>query len=347
MRFYTGQHDHYCGIDLHARSMYLCVLDRAGEVRLHRDFPANPESFLRAVAPFRDGLVVGAECMFTWYWLADLCAAENITFVLGHALYMKAIHGGKSKNDRIDSLKIATLLRGGTMAQAYVYPPKMRATRDLLRRRTRMVRRRAELIAHVQNTHHQYNLAAPGPRLAYTGNHEGVADHFSDPTVRRSVELDLELARILGERITELELYLVRQAKEHDPNAFHLLRSIPGVGKILALTILYEVHTIQRFPRVQDFASYCRLVKCSRESAGKIHGTGGAKIGNVHLKWAYSEAAALFLHGNPEGQRLRERLARKHGKGKAMSILAHRLARASYHMLTRGEPFNRERFMKT
>ena len=206
---------------------------------------------------------------------------------------------------------------------------------------------RAELIAHVQNTHHPYNLAAPGPRLAYTGNHEGVADHFSDPTVRRSVELDLELARILGERITELELYLVRQAKEHDPNAFHLLRSIPGVGKILALTILYEVHTIERFPRVQDFASYCRLVKCSRESTGKIHGTGGAKIGNVHLKWAYSEAAALFLHGNPEGQRLRERLARKHGKGKAMSILAHRLARASYHMLTRGEPFNRERFMKT
>ncbi len=125
MRFYTGQHDHYCGIDLHARSMYLCVLDRAGEVRLHRDFPANPESFLRAVAPFREGRVVGAECMFTWYWLADLCAAEKIPFVLGHALYMKAIHGGKSKNDRIDSLKIATLLRGGTMAQAYVYPPKM------------------------------------------------------------------------------------------------------------------------------------------------------------------------------------------------------------------------------
>ncbi|MFN7950610.1 MAG: IS110 family transposase [bacterium] len=305
MRFYTGQHDHYCGTDLHARSMYLCVLDRAGEVRLHRDFPASPESFLRAVAPFREGLVVGAECMFTWYWLADRCAAENIPFVLGHALYMKAIHGGKSKNDRIDSLETATLLRGGAIAHAYVYPPKMRATRALLRRRTRMVPRRAELIAHVQNTHHPYNLAAPGPRLAYTGNHEGVPEHFRDPTVRRSVELDLELARILGERITDLELYLVRQAKEHDPNAFHLLRSIPGVGKILALTILYEVHTIERFPRVQDFASYCRLVKCSRESAGKIHGTGGAKIGNVHLKWAYSEAATLFLHGNPEGQRLR------------------------------------------
>ncbi|MFN7955439.1 MAG: IS110 family transposase [bacterium] len=345
MRFYTGQHQHYCGIDLHARSMYICVLDQAGEVRLHRNFPTTPVAFLEAVAPFREGLVVGIECIFTWYWLADLCAAEKIPFVLGHALYMKAIHGGKSKNDKIDSLKIATLLRGGTIAQAYVYPPQMRATRDLLRRRTHLVRRRAELIAHAQNTHHQYNLPAPGARLAYNSNHVGVAEAFADPTVRRSVEVDLELARILDKRITELELYLVRQAKEHDPKAFHLLRSIPGVGKVLALTIVYEIHTIERFPTVQDFASYCRLVKCSRESAGKVYGTGGARMGNVHLKWAYSEAAALFLPRNPEGQQLRDRLARKHGKGKAMSILAHRLGRASYHMLRRGEPFDRRRFM--
>lgn len=98
MRFFTEPHQHYCGVDLHARSMYACVLDQQGAVQLHRDLPAEPEAFLQAIKPFRDDLVVGAECIFTWYWLADLCAEQNIPFVLGHALYMKAIHGGKAKN---------------------------------------------------------------------------------------------------------------------------------------------------------------------------------------------------------------------------------------------------------
>ena len=111
---------------------YLCILDASGNVLLHRNIAASPESFLKAVAPFREGLVVGVECMFAWYWLFDLCDKEGIDFVLGHALFMKAIHGGKAKNDKIDSQKIAVLLRGGSFPVAYAYPPKMRATRDLL-----------------------------------------------------------------------------------------------------------------------------------------------------------------------------------------------------------------------
>ena len=97
--------------------------------------PCAPESFLKAIAPYREDIAVAVECIFTWHWLADLCSKENIPFVLGHALYMKAIHGGKAKNDKIDAHKIAVLLRGGMLPRAYVYPPEMRATRDLLRRR--------------------------------------------------------------------------------------------------------------------------------------------------------------------------------------------------------------------
>jgi transposase len=114
--------------------MHLCILDAAGQVVYDKNLAADPDAFLKAVAPFRDGLVVAVECLFCWYWLADLCKTEQIAFVLGHALYMRAIHGGKSKNDQIDAGKIARLLRGGTMPQAYVYPAGMRATRDLLRR---------------------------------------------------------------------------------------------------------------------------------------------------------------------------------------------------------------------
>ena len=149
-RFYTNQHQYYCGIDLHARSMYVCIVNHDGEILVHRHMKAAPEPFLKAVAPYRDGLVVAVECLFTWYWLADLCAQEGIPFVLGHALYMKAIHGGKAKHDTIDSQKIAALLRGGMLPQAYVYPAEMRATRDLLRRRTHLMRQRSELLAHVQ-----------------------------------------------------------------------------------------------------------------------------------------------------------------------------------------------------
>lgn len=138
MRFYTQTHAHYCGIDLHAKTMYLCILDRDGQVVLHRNVKSCPEAFLAAIAPFRDDLVVAAECIFTWYWIADLCRREGLEFVLGHALFMKAIHGGKAKNDHVDAYKIAHLLRGGNLPKAYVYPPEMRATRDLLRRRLRL-----------------------------------------------------------------------------------------------------------------------------------------------------------------------------------------------------------------
>jgi transposase len=289
MRFYTKTHRHYCGIDLHARSMYVCVLNQAGEVLLHRNLPCDGDLFLAVITPFREDLVVGVECIFTWYWLADLCAREGIAFVLGHALYMRAIHGAKAKNDRIDSRKTAGLLRGGLMPQAYVYPAAMRATRDLMRRRLHFVRQRGQLLAHIQMTHHQYNLESPGRRISYRSNRDGIGEGFEDASVKKSIAADLALVDHYEVVIGELEASVLRQARGHDANSFQLLRSLPGIGKVLALTILYEIHDIARFPRVQEFASYSRLVKCQQSSAGKVVGSGGAKIGNAHLKWAFSE----------------------------------------------------------
>jgi transposase len=193
MRFYTRQHRYYCGIDLHARQMYVCVLGAEGEILYHRNGPTTPNHFLRMIAPYRDDVVVSVECMFTWYWLADLCAREGIPFVLGHALYMKAIHGGKAKNDKIDAHKIAALLRGGLIPMAYVHPPQMRSTRDLLRRRCHFMRKRAELLAHIQNTASRYNLDPFGKKIAYKGNRADVAERFEDPAVHKSIETDLAL----------------------------------------------------------------------------------------------------------------------------------------------------------
>ena len=345
MRFYTQQHQFYCGIDLHARTMYLCIMNRDGEILVHRNMPAGPAPFLKAIAPYREDVVVCVECIFTWYWLADLCAREGLPFVLGHALYMKAIHGGKAKNDKIDSQKIAVLLRGGMLPQAYVYPAAMRATRDLLRRRLHLTRKRAELLAHIQNTNSQYNLPEIGKKIAYKANRGGVAERFPDPAVHKSVEVDLALIDFYDQLLRDVELTIVQTAKQHDAQALYRLQSVPGIGKILSLVLLYEIHDITRFPRVQDFVSYCRLVKCAKESAGKRYGTSGTKIGNAYLKWAFSEAAVLFLRNHPAGQKYLARLEKKHGKGKALTVLAHKLARAVYYMLKRDTVFDMQKFL--
>ena len=345
MNFYTGQHKYYCGIDLHARTMYVCILDREGEVLVHRNMKASVQAFLNVIEPYREDICVTVECVFSWYWLADLCARENIPFVLGHALYMRAVHGGKSKNDKIDSKNIAAILRGGNLPMSYVYPQHMRATRDLLRRRMYHMHKRAELLAHIQNTNSQYNLPEIGKKLAYKSNREGVAERFDDPGARKTVEVDRALLDFYDHLLSNLELYLLRTAKVDDPHALYILHSVPGIGAVLALVLLYEIHDISRFPTVQDFVSYCRLVKCPRESGGKKVASKNNKIGNAHLKWAFSEAACLFLRGNQRGQKYHDRLVSRHGKGKALAILSHKLARSVYYMLKRREPFNMETFL--
>jgi transposase len=328
MRFYTKQHQLYCGIDLHARTMYLWVLNQDGESLVHRNMPAGPAPFLKAVAPYRTDLVVCVEGIFPWYWLAALCAREGIPFVLGHALYMKASHGGKATNDTIDAQKIAVLLRGAMLPQAYVYPADMRAPRALLRRWLHLTRKRAELLTHVQQSNSQYNLPEIGKKIAYKANRSGVAERFADPAVQKSVEVALALLDYYDHLLRDLELAIVKTAQQHDATTLSLLQTVPGIGKILRLVLLSESHDIARFPRVQAFVSYGRLVKCAKEAAGNRSGTSGTKIGKASRKWAFSEAAVLCLRNNPAGQKYLARCEKTHGKGKALTILAHKRARA-------------------
>ncbi len=321
MNFYHSTHQYYCGIDLHARSLYVCILDQSSETLLHKEIPANPEALCRLIEPYRTDLVIGVECMHCWYWVADFCEDNGITFILGHALYMRAIHGGKTKNDRIDSYKIAALMRGGNFPLAYVYPRAMRATRDLLRRRTHIVRHGAELKAHVINTTSQYNLPPNKVNLKTAGARKQLRSTFDQPEVQRNIDLDMTILDCYSQELYRLERFIEQQAKQHNPLYLQVLRTVPGIGRVLALTILYEIGDIQRFDSVQKFASYARLVKCKAESAGKSYGTQGNKIGNAHLKWAFSEAAVLYLKGNPKAQRYLQRLQKRMSKAKALSAL--------------------------
>jgi transposase len=346
MRLYTQQHRFYAGVDLHARSMFLHVLDQSGQTVFARDLPARPEAFLEAIAPFRDGLVVGAECMFAWYWLADLCEDQHIPFVLGHALAMKAIHGSKSKNDRLDAARLAALLRGGLFPMAYVYPRARRQTRDLLRRRSFFVRQRAQLIAHIVNTNSQFNLPPLSKKLTYAANRtDDLVERFAHPSTQLSVAADLALIDAYQEQVAQLERELVKSAKVDDPVTFGLLRTTPGIGPILGLILLYEIDDIGRFPEVGNFLSYARLVRCEHESAGKVKGYGSRKMGNGHLKWAFSETACLMLRSLPAAKAWMQRQERKRGKRKALAVLEAKLGRAVYHLWRKQVPFDAKRFL--
>src|SRR5262245_9349470 len=130
------------------------------------------------------------------------------------------------------------------------------------------MRKRAELLAHVQHTNSQYNLPEIGKKLAYTANRDGVAERFTEPAVQKTIEVDLALITSYDVRLQDLELSILKTAKQHDAHTLDLLQTMPGIGKILSLVLLYDMHDFDRFPTVQDFVSYCRLVKCAKESAG-------------------------------------------------------------------------------
>jgi len=164
--------------------------------------------------------------------------------------------------------------------------------------------------------------------------------------VPKSIEVDLALITYYDAWLRDLALTIVKTAKHHDAQTLYLRQTVPGIGTILSLVLLYEMHDIERFPRVQDFASYCRLVTCARASAGTRSGTSGNNIGHAHLQWAFSAAAVVFLRDNPAAQKFLARLEKKHRKGKAFTILAPKVARAVYSMLKRQTAFDRHTFLQ-
>jgi transposase len=336
----------YAGVDLHARALFLVVLDGDGQVCFARNLPAAPQPFLRAVAPFRDGLLVACECVHCWYWLADTCRDEHIPFVLGHAWAMKAVHGCKSKCDRKEAEAIARLLRGVNFPPAYAYPRERRGLRDLLRARLRLVRQRAELYGHVHTALRQANLPPVSNDVKYKSKRAAITADIADPFVRRRVETDLALLAPLDTAIRQLKADLEDAARQHFPTELAVLQSTPGVGAVLSLTILLETDTIDRFDTRQQFCSYARLCGAVQTSDNKRTGEGNRKAGNAWLKWAFSEAAVLAAQKDERIGALLARLASKLGKAKAYSALAHKLGRAVYHLLHTKEVFDVNRFVR-
>ena len=230
---------------------------------------------------------------------------------------MKAIHGGQATHDTIDSPKMAVLLRGGMRPQADVYPAQRRATRDLLRRRMPLAPTRAERLAHVPQTNSPYHLPAIGQTMAYKANRDGVAERFADPAVHKSLAVDLTRIGHDDDLLRDVALPLVNAATHQDANTLYRLQTVPGMGQMRSLVRLDDISDINRFPRVQAFASDGRLVTCAKASHGQRSGSLGTNIGQAHLQWAFAEAAVLGLRDHPAGQTLLARWENKHRQGTA------------------------------
>jgi Transposase IS116/IS110/IS902 family len=204
------------------------------------------------------------------------------------------------------------------------------------------MRQRAERLAQVHNTNSPYNRPESGKQMASKANRDGGADRCAAPAVPKSSAIDLALITSYAQLLNDGDLSLVKAAKPHDAHPLSLRQTVPGSGKMLSLVLLYAIHDMDRFPRGQDCGSSGRLVTCAKESAGQRWGTSGKKIGNAPLQWALSEAAALFLRNNPAGPHAGARLENKPGQGNALTILAHKLARAVYDMRKRQTAFAME-----
>jgi transposase len=350
MKYYTSTTEFNCGIDLHARQMYVCVMDRQGRKLVHTNVKNNDfQFFLKLIQPYRHSITVCCECMFGWYWLADACHEAGLTFVLAHALYLRAIHGGKNKNDRVDSEKITHLLRSNLIPPSYVYPAEKRPIRALLRQRIFYVWRRAELLARIHS--HQLAHNRTPARRTTRSNREpwekeliAAEDH---PLRQFALQADMAMIRHYDEQIKTLEVKLLNLAKERSGREFALLQSVPGIGENLGLTILHEIGDIERFPTVKDFLSYCRLVKGTVASAGKIKGLRGAKLGNPYLRWAFGEAAVIAKRDHAVIGPLSQSLEAQMGgnKFKANTVVAIKIARAVYFMLKNKTVFDPDRLV--
>ena len=225
MNFYTSTHPYYCGIDLHTRLLYVCIIDNENNILVHEKIDDSPDKLLALLKPYLGNVVVGVECMHCWYWVSDFCEKHNIDFILGHALYMKAIHAGKTKNDKIDALKIAKLMRDGNIPLGHAYSKEHRSIRDALRRRTHIMRTSAQLKAHVATAVSQYNLPALETRLDLRTlpDREKTRHIFPDEAVQKSMDLNLNIIETMVSELYKIEHYVKTQAQTHCATGLHIL----------------------------------------------------------------------------------------------------------------------------
>ena len=329
----------YCGIDLHSNNSVVIVSDDEDRIVLQKRL-ANDLGQIRAVLePYRSELVgVVVESTYNWYWLVDGLMDAGYRVHLAHPSAIKKYEGLKHSGDVADAAYLAQLLRLGLLAEGYIYPRGQRGVRDLARKRMQLVRYRTAQVLSIENI----LLRQTGARMKGAAVKRLTAQQVDElgfaPDVALAVEANRAVSQALGQQIEALERRLEERVSLRAE--YRLLKSVPGIGEILATTIMLETGCIDRFARVGNFSSYCRCVDTLRESNGRKKGEGNAKNGNKYLAWAFIEAANFALRCCPQAKSFYDRKKSKTNRVLALKALAHKLARACYYILRNQEPFD-------
>jgi len=322
----------YVGMDLHATNTYVGMVDEENEVLHKQRFRNELPLILASLDPFRkdiQGVVV--ESTFNWYWLVDGLMAEGYRVHLANVSAIKQYEGLKQIDDKRSALWLANLLRLGILPTGYIYPKEERPTRDLLRKRLHLVRHRTSHILSVKNIlARNLGLRMKSEDVKRLEDPE-VKRFFPDEEMQTAVLASVGLIRHLEVEISGIERMITKKLKIR--KEFAKLMTVPGIGKILTLTIMLEVGNIRRFPTVGDYSSYCRCVKSVRTSAGKIIGYGNRKNGNKYLSWAYIEAAQAARRFHETVRSYYEKKMAKTNRIVAIKALSHKLTRASYYVM--------------
>ncbi|HEX5735350.1 MAG TPA: IS110 family transposase [Blastocatellia bacterium] len=334
----------YAGIDLSARDSHLCVVDDNLSIHLHQKSPNDLTLISNLLDPFNPLLQVVVESTFNWYWLVDGLQASGFDVCLAHTLGLSLITHAKVKTDRRDAFTLAKLLKAGLIPKAYIYPAATRPIRDLLRRRLKAVSLRAREYGSLRQLLLREGILSTSRNRIKLTREDDLNEWLAHPLLARCASQQIERINLLSGQIAQLEQQALDLTR--DRADYKRLLEISGIGRILALTILYEIGEISRFKDVRHFSSYCRLVPGVAQSGAVTRRGRASKQGNAYLKSAFNQAAVVAVRSYPAIKRCYQRHLQRHrGSARklvAYNVIAHKLAQAVYQVLKQGVDYKQE-----
>jgi transposase len=327
------------GIDLHSNNLFCAIVDMAGKRVFEQKLPCDLESVLRSLKPFKKRLEkIAVESTYNWYWLVDGLQDHGYPVVLANPAAMQQYDGLKHADDKSDGFFLAEMLRLNLLPTGHICDREVRPVRDLLRRRMGLVHKRTSLILSLKSLHARMtgrDLSTGRLKAMEPGEAEKLFEHPADQLITR---LDLQLVEQLSRSIAKIEATILAVVKLL-PN-YQVLQTMPGVGKILGLTITLETVDAKRFASPGDYASYCRCVNSRRLSNGKKKGENNGKCGNKYLAWAFVEAANFAQRHDGACRKFYDRKKAQVNGTLATKALACKLAKAAWHMMSQNTPYD-------
>jgi len=329
----------YSGIDLHSNNHVLVVIDQKDNVLFQKRLPNDLETTLRMLKPYQTNIQgIAVESTFNWYWLVDGLMEKGYPLHLVNTAAVKQYEGLKHTDDEDDAFWLAHLLRLDILPTGYIYPKEQRAIRDLLRKRCRLVQQRTTLVLSAMSLYTRLTGRNASSNVIKRPHAEDIyLSNMDDQNRKMEMQSSLTLIQAFEAQISAIEKAVLTQIKLM--SGFMGLKSVPGIGDILGLTIMLETGDIHRFASPGNYASYGRCVSSKRVSNGKKKSENNRKNGNKYLSWAFVEAANFAIRFNPRAKRFYQRKLAQRGRVVAIKATAHKLARACYYIMRDQVPF--------